>query len=102
LESAVAVEPPTRPVPPRTNTLELRIFSGISGRLVAVAVAVTLKLKLRGNEVGAIDFYEIGSLHFISLFFFFSVLHFVLSQKILILFLLSLLLPRSLMRKRNV
>jgi hypothetical protein len=54
LESAVAVEPPTRPVPPRTNTLELRIFSGISGRLVAVAV--TLKLKLRGNEVGAIDF----------------------------------------------
>jgi hypothetical protein len=32
----------------------LRIFSGISGRLVAVAV--TLKLKLRGNEVGAIDF----------------------------------------------
>jgi hypothetical protein len=24
--------------------------------LVAVAVAVTLKLKLRGNEVGAIDF----------------------------------------------
>jgi hypothetical protein len=43
-------------VPPRTNTLELRIFSGISGRLVAVAVAVTLKLKLRGNEVGAIDF----------------------------------------------
>jgi len=59
LESAVAVDPPTRPVPPRTNTFELRIFSGSSGRLVAEAVI--LKFKLRGNEVGAIDWFdEIG------------------------------------------
>lgn len=59
LESAVAVDPPTRPVPPRTNTFELRILSGSSGRLVAEAV--TLKFKLRGNEVGAIDWFdEIG------------------------------------------
>lgn len=55
----MAVDPPTRPVPPRTNTFELRILSGSSGRLVAEAV--TLKFKLRGNEVGAIDWFdEIG------------------------------------------
>jgi len=60
----MAVDPPTRPVPPRTRILELRIFSGsgTSGTLlvvVAVAVAFTLNgvhFKFRGNESGAIEF----------------------------------------------
>lgn len=57
----MAVDPPTRPVPPRTRTLELRIFSGRSGSLVAVAVAVILKFKLRGSEIGAIEFTSLCS-----------------------------------------
>lgn len=64
LESAMAVDPPTRPVPPRTRILELRIFSGsgTSGTLpvvVAGAVAFTfdgVHFKFRGNESGAIEF----------------------------------------------
>lgn len=60
----MAVDPPTRPVPPRTRILELRIFSG-SGTsvtlLVAVEVAVAFKLngihfKFRGNESGGMEF----------------------------------------------
>lgn len=92
LDSAVAVDPPTRPVPPRTNTFELRILSGSSGRLVAEAV--TLKFKLRGNEIGAIDWF--GLMRLVSFSSFLSVALCLIAKKILILF-LSLLLPRSFM-----
>lgn len=43
LERAMAVEPPTRPVPPSTNTLEFRVFSGswiLTWSLLSVARAV--------------------------------------------------------------
>lgn len=61
-DSAMAVDPPTRPVPPRTRILELRIFSG-SGTSVALLVAVAVAFKFNGvhfkfrdNESGAIEF----------------------------------------------
>lgn len=64
LESMAVVDSPTQIVLPRTKTLELWIFSGNAGSLVAVAIAVTLKFKFRGNEVGAVEFGEIVAVVF--------------------------------------
>lgn len=64
MESMAVVDSPTRIILPRTKTLELWIFSGNAGSLVAVAIAVTLKFKFRGNEVGAVEFGEIVAVVF--------------------------------------